>query len=270
MKIFWSLVVIFFLQGIDFYYNGGRIFEPLGLSLEGVKKGFLWEFITFQFMHGGVVHLLFNLLSLFFFGVALEELIGTRKFLWAYFGSGVAGGVLQILMTALLYPASWNEIDTVGASAGIMGIIAVYAVINPYAAISFWGVFTIRAWWYIVAAGLISLYFTIVPISSVAHAAHLGGILFGIAYAKWFMNSEWSMPKFRIRSQPKPAELVATPSGGVWKKGKQMPDEELPSGDFISKEVDPILDKISAHGIQSLTERERRILEAARAKMAKR
>lgn len=275
MVIFWSLVVVFFAQGIDTYYNRGRVFEHLGLSLEGVKKGYIWQFLTFQFMHGGVLHLIFNLFSLFFFGIAVEQTLGTRKFLQIYFGSGVAGGFLQILATALLYPAEYARVDTVGASAGIYGLIAVSAMINPYNTITLWGIFPIRAIWFITAAGLISLYFTIVPVGGVAHAAHLGGIIFGLLYVKWFLNNEWRMPrlpKLKFGQAPRERELVTTPAGSLWKKAKPAPEDEmpLPTGDFISKEVDPILDKISAHGIQSLTERERRILEAARAKMSKR
>ncbi len=66
--------------------------------------------------------------------------------------------------------------------------------------------------------------------------------------------------------------LVKVPSqnSGAWGRTKDEADEDLPADEFLSKEVDPILDKISAQGIQSLTERERRILEKARAKMAKR
>ena len=63
---------------------------------------------------------------------------------------------------------------------------------------------------------------------------------------------------------------VASRDSALWGRSKETAEEDLPPEEFLSKEVDPILDKISAHGIQSLTERERRILERARAKMAKR
>jgi membrane associated rhomboid family serine protease len=273
MIIFWSLIAIFIFQGIDGYYNGGRIFQYLGLSLDGIRHGYIWQFLTYQFMHAGPLHIIFNLFSLYFFGLAVESMLGTRRFLQSYFGAGLAGGFLQILVTWILYPKHYAQIDTVGASAGIMGIIAVASLLNPHNTIMIFGILPMRAIWFLVAAGLISFYFTIVPVGGVAHAAHLGGILFGVAYVKWFMNNEWSLPRFRFRRHaPRPRELVNAPSGPFWKKAKavDVDEEPLPSGDFISKEVDPILDKISAHGIQSLTDRERRILEAARAKMAKR
>ncbi len=274
MIIFWSLIAVFFFQGIDGQYNSGRFFNAFGLSLDGVKRGFIWQFFTFQFLHGGLLHLLFNLLALYFFGLSIEAQLGSRRFLQIYFGSGLAGGLLQVLVTAILYPKGYAAVDTVGASAGIYGLIAVSALLNPHNSILLWGILPIRAIWFLTGAGLISLYFTIVPTGGVAHAAHLGGILFGLAFVRWFMDNEWALPRFQFRRAPRPRVLVPTPtSGQFWKKAKakEMPAaEDLPSGDFITKEVDPILDKISAHGIQSLTERERRILEAARAKMAKR
>jgi hypothetical protein len=154
-----------------------------------------------------------------------------------------------------------------------MGIIAVSAMINPHNTIMVFGILPMRAIWFVVAAGLISFYLMIVGAGGgIAHAAHLGGLLFGVAYVKWFLNNDWRFPKFQFRKAPRKRELVSAPAGPFWKKAKtvDVDEEPLPSGDFITKEVDPILDKISAHGMQSLTDREKRILEAARAKMAKR
>jgi membrane associated rhomboid family serine protease len=273
MIVFWSLVVVFFLQGIDSVYNAGRVSHYLSLSLNGIKHGYVWQFLTFQFLHAGMLHIIFNLFTLYFFGLAIEQVFGTRRFLQIYFGAGLAGGVLQMLLTAILYPADHATAEIVGASAGIYGLIAVAALTNPYQSITFWGIFPIRVIWYLTAMGLISLYFTILPVTKVAHAAHLGGILFGLAYVKWFLNNDWAFPRFEFRGADRERELVSTPGGSVFKKSKPKampPEEDIPAADFMSKEVDPILDKISAHGIQSLTDRERRILEAARAKMAKR
>ena len=143
-------------------------------------------------------------------------------------------------------------------------------MIDPHSTISFWGI-PIRAKPFLIGLTCFSVFGIVVPFDRTAHAAHLGGIAAGFAFVRWFMHSEWSFPKFNFRRQPRPRELVSTPAGGFWKKSKPMPTEEdIPSGDFMSKEVDPILDKIHAHGLQSLTERERKILEAARSKMSKR
>jgi membrane associated rhomboid family serine protease len=267
--LIWTIVGAFLLQQVDLY-NGGRFFAYLALSNPGIAHGYVWQLVTYQFLHGGLLHIIFNLIVLYSFGRQVEGMLGSRKFLQAYFMGGVVGGLFQLGL-GLVAPGIWGFAPTVGASASIMALVAVFATIEPHTTIGFWGI-PVRARHLIVGFALFSIFFILVPTQGgVAHGAHLGGIVAGIAFVKWFMHSDWSMPRFRLKSQPKPAELVATPSGGGWKKAKPaMTEEDLPSGDFISKEVDPILDKISANGIQSLTERERRILEAARAKMAKR
>jgi tRNA(Ile)-lysidine synthase TilS/MesJ len=121
--------------------------------------------------------------------------------------------------------------------------------------------------------GLLSLFGTLVPFDYVAHAAHLGGILVGIAYVRWGEQvlariSNWRVRPARHRKQ----ELVRAASvrGRPWRSHSSQSNPGPAPEEFISKEVDPILDKISAHGIQSLTEQERKVLDAARKKMSKR
>src|SRR5688572_30864838 len=76
--------VIFVIQSIVEFYTRFPIAEYLYLSLPGVARGFLWQFITYQFLHGDVVHLLLNMLVLFFFGRALEETMGSKGLLRLY------------------------------------------------------------------------------------------------------------------------------------------------------------------------------------------
>jgi hypothetical protein len=118
----------------------------------------------------------------------------------------------------------------------------------------------------------VALFGIIIPIGHVAEAAHLGGIATGLAYIHWIVQgSGW--PSFsRSRPAARPRVLVTAPfpKKPFWQRSKTGEADDLPPAEFISREVDPILDKISQHGIQSLTERERKILEAARNKMAKR
>lgn len=268
VTLLWVISICYLLQQVDIYYNGAALHRYLALSPEGIRHGFIWQLFTFQFLHGGFLHLFFNLLGLYSFGRGLEEVIGTRRFLQIYFGAGAIGGVFQVLL-GFIAPNMWGMM-TVGASAGICGMIAVYAMLEPHGTVYIWG-FPMRAMPFAIGLGLLSLFFIAVPVGNTAHAAHLGGLLAGFAFVRWFFHNDWSLPRIKFKSAPQPRELVNASSGPFWKKAKPLPEEEpLPSGDFISKEVDPILDKISAHGIQSLTERERRILEAARARMSKR
>jgi hypothetical protein len=95
----------------------------------------------------------------------------------------------------------------------------------------------------------------------------------GLAYVRWIIHAQGPMVLWQpFRSRIRPRELVNVHSQkpSLWQRPKSNVVEDLPTAEFISREVDPILDKISAHGIQSLTERERKILEAARKKMSKR
>jgi len=111
--------------------------------------------------------------------------------------------------------------------------------------------------------------------SGVANAAHLGGILTGFLYVRQIFQGRWRLPQWKLparRRRPPPRELAAKSAGkySFWRAAANKPDEELSADEFLQKEVDPILDKISAHGIHSLTNREREVLEKARVKMGKR
>ena len=103
-----------------------------------------------------------------------------------------------------------------------------------------------------------------------ANAAHLGGILPGFFYARQITRGGWPNWSFLARRQP-PREIAGRiQEKKFWRANATPPPEELSAEEYLQKEVDPILDKISEHGIQSLTAREKQILEKARAKMARR
>lgn len=271
------LVVVFALQCINDVYIRWRLEPWLALTPECFYRGRLWQLFTFQFLHGGLLHLLCNLLGLWFLGRFVETAVGRRRFLSAYFGSGVVGGLLQCALM-MLFPGHFGQF-VYGASAGVSGIFAVFARLLPDSEVRWNFILPIRAdvllW---VCAGL-SLFFTLVPSGrggGVAHAAHLGGLLAGVAFVRLGWHQDFRpLPGSgllkRIGRRPRPLRGwgVATRRADA-RRTRAADDSDLPSEEFISREVDPILDKISAHGIQSLTERERRILEAARAKMSKR
>jgi membrane associated rhomboid family serine protease len=286
LNIIIALAICFVIQNLLLFYSSFgslvrgadgnvylKLFYYLGLTPYTIGKGWLWQLVTFNFLHapfgaGGFFHILFNCWAIWVFGQAIEEAIGPRKTLALFLVTGIAGGVLQSL-GMLFLPTHFGS-GAVGASAGVFGLIAAYAAIFPARQITMLLFFvlpvTITARFLLIFSGLVALFGILVPSGNVAHGAHLGGLLAGLAFVRWGLQNEWSMP--RLPSFRRPKVFVHTRQASTWPA--RTPKTDMPSDEFISQEVDPILDKISAHGIQSLTERERKILEAARAKMARR
>jgi hypothetical protein len=162
----------------------------------------------------------------------------------------------------------------VGASASICGLIAAFAALDPEQLILFNFFIPMRAKWLFYISLGIAVFFVLAPGQSrIAHAAHLGGLLSGWAYVRFGMTQSWRLPGwpwFRRR----PRKIVKLPRSSILlgksSTRRRMPAaEDLPPAEFISREIDPILDKISAHGIQSLTAEERKLLEAARERMGR-
>jgi membrane associated rhomboid family serine protease len=242
----------------------------LALSLEGLKHGFFWQFLTYQFLHAGWLHLLFNCLAIFFFGRSVETALGRNRFLALYLAAGVFGGVVQMLF-ALALPQHFDA-PVVGASAGASGLIAAFAVMNwleRFTLVIYFFPVTMRGrtlFWGLMALAVIGI---LTPGSHIANAAHLGGILTGFFYVRHIVQGQWSPGNFTASSSPPRQLATRLKETKFWRAGAVPEAEEQSAEDFLQNEVDPILDKISAHGIQSLTAREREILERARDRMAK-
>ncbi|HNQ90422.1 MAG TPA: rhomboid family intramembrane serine protease [Verrucomicrobiota bacterium] len=242
-----------------------------------LARGWVWQLLTFQFLHAGPFHLLINCAMLYMFGRSLEQSLGPRRFLTLYFASGVCGGLLQAICS-WSFPRHFGAGATVGASAGVFGLIAAFAFLNRETRITTLLAFIIpismRAKYLLIVETVIAVLGMLERQSGIAHAAHLGGMLAALAFL--VADRYWyrlSLPRRgpRFAAPPEP-ELVAASRVRARQEDPSTAagNTPAPPADFISREVDPILEKISAHGIQSLTERERRILEQARARMTRR
>jgi len=266
---------VFLVQSIaKFYFSNAQIDHLFALSVGGLQSGLVWQPITFQFMHAGLFHLLANLITIFFFGHPVEESLGKAGFLKVYFGSGIFGGLLQLL-AAVMAPHHFGTGSVVGASAGAFGLVAAFAVLYPERPLTLLIFFIIpvsmRSKFLLLFSVLLALFGIIVPMDNIAHVAHLGGIMVGAAFVRWGAQAGWpDLLRRRARPALRPRVLAGVPFGKPAWRAPRPVVEELPPAEFISKEVDPILDKISAHGIHSLTPQERRILEAASTKMGPR
>jgi membrane associated rhomboid family serine protease len=260
------------LQSILYSYSaaGRHLVGELALTDDALRHGHVWQLLTFQFLHGGFIHILLNGVCLYFLGKGLEGTISNAHYLKLYFGAGLAGGLLQALGNLGL-PYNFPT-PVVGASAGVSGLLALFCYLYPAQEIYLFFVLRFPARFFFILSVILSTFFILVPAGGaglgVAHGAHLGGLLFGYAYGRWLIHMEFRVPRIPSFRKPKIFVHKRQPNA-AWPTEKPA-RPEVGSEEFISQEVDPILDKISAHGIQSLTERERKILEAARARMAKR
>lgn len=243
----------------------------LALSLEGLRHGFVWQVLTYQFMHANLLHLLVNCFVIYVFGREVEEALGRKSYLILYFASGVLGGLTQIAAGLLL--GGYFAAAVVGASAAGFGVTAAYAMLFPDRIILLFFIIPMRAKYLLLLSLGVAVWGIVAPDSGlggvhIADAAHLGGMITGIVFIRWAMHWTWRWPKLNPRRPARKLVRVSSGSSALWRTKRG--DDEVPPEEFLSREVDPILDKISAQGIQSLTERERRILEAARTRMGRR
>jgi membrane associated rhomboid family serine protease len=260
--------VVFLVQLVSANFPHGEDiqYQYFALSLDGLRQGYVWQLLTFQFMHGGWMHIIFNSLAIFFFGRPVETVLGSKRFIGLYFVSGTIGGLVQSLF-ALAIPSF--DVPVVGASAGAMGLVAAFAVINwteRFTLLFYFIPITMNGKTLLWASIGLAVLGMLNVNSHIANAAHLGGIVAGFFYARQILHGNWPQWKlFRRRERPREVVATRTKENKFWRSAPD--DEEISTDQFLQNEVDPILEKISAHGIQSLTAREREILEAARKKM---
>ena len=245
-----------------YFHEESFIFNYLALSREGIAQGYVWQLFTYQFMHAGWLHLILNSWAIIVFGTELERLLGGRRYLSLMFASGIIGGVFQVL-TAVASPALFGG-AVVGASACAFGLVAAFAMIFPERDLTMLVFFVIpvriRAKTLLIISLAVALVGIILPLchvptGNIANAAHLGGMAMGWFYVKMILKHTAMLGVAEEERYFRPQPV----------KRAEKPADELEEGD-----VDAVLDKISARGINSLTSRERAILEAARKKMAQR
>ena len=211
-----------------------------------------WGLVTYMFLHGGFMHLLFNMIMLFFFGPRLEYRLGGRSFLWLYFLSGLGGAVFSFFF-ARSYPV-------VGASAAVYGVLLGFAMFWPRERIYIWGVLPVEAWLLTTLAVGMSLYFGVNPSagSRTAHFAHLGGLAFAFAYLRW---REWRIGegKRAFKKALNPLSTEGAPDRVAMARWKGISLEGM--HEINREEVERLLAKVEAEGSKSLTPAERSFLD---------
>ncbi|HLJ46437.1 MAG TPA: rhomboid family intramembrane serine protease [Bryobacteraceae bacterium] len=163
----------------------GTVFAWLALTPRIVIEGLaVWQLVTYMFLHGGFMHIIWNMLALWMFGADLERDWGTRRFLKFYFFCGVGAGICVVIVNYLL-PFGNPGIATIGSSGAIFGILLAYAMMYPTRTILWGFLIPIQVRWFVLIVGAISFLSAFRGVNTgVSEFAHLGGLLFGYIYMK--------------------------------------------------------------------------------------
>ena len=223
-----------------------------------------WTFVSYMFVHGGLLHLFGNMLALYVFGTAVESRMGSRNFLLYYLFCGIGAAVFSLLLAGIMAVGPF-----VGASGAVLGVAVAFAMFWPDAELIVFPIpVPIKARTLVI--GLVALDVIgsrLWPGDGIAHIAHVGGALFGYLFFRVQSLSR------RAPAQPTRAvERVVMVQSGSAESDRRTPVTPMRprrrvDSDPVAAEVDRVLDKISEKGISSLTPAERRFLdEVARKK----
>lgn len=147
----------------------------------------VYQLVTYMFLHGGLGHILFNMLALWMFGTELERMWGTRFFAKYYFVTGIGAALITLVWSISPLPLAgqlYYDI-VIGASGAIYGVLLAYGMTFPHRTVLFFGIFPILAKYFVVIVGAIAFLSSMGAAGgNVAHTAHLGGLLVGYVYLK--------------------------------------------------------------------------------------
>jgi membrane associated rhomboid family serine protease len=255
-------VAVYVLEIVSRETGSGRLIDLLAIHVNVDhpqadtlwRPWMWWQFLTYGFVHdlaGGIQHIVINMMTLFFLGRDVEEWYGTREFVRLYLAMLVFASIVWAVTNRLVYPNQPSSL--IGASGAIAGVVVLYALNFPKRILLFMFVLPLPAW----LVGALAIALDIFGASGradqhVAYTAHLAGAAFALAY----YNGHWNFGRFYQ-------------SAAVWLKGRSRPSLKVfkPEVDLdapVSEdEVDRILVKIKREGENSLTRKERRILENA-------
>ncbi len=230
---------------------GGEFYRLFGLvPFHVVTDRWIWQPLTYLFIHGTFMHLLFNVFALWMFGMPVEAQWGSKEFLKFYFLCGIGAGLLSVA----LGPGSHYPI--IGASGAVYGLLVAFAMLYPDAVIYLYFFFPVKAAHMAIIFGLIEFFASATNATpGVARFAHLAGMGIGYLYIRW-----WWIAKIRVTGLW--SEMMKTGSSGSGRSGRRTSrrsESAAPPADPMA-EVDRILDKISAQGKDSLSEEEREVL----------
>ena len=251
--------------------------DPIFAFRSGPLAETWWTAFTYMFLHTGLWHLAMNMYTLWIFGPRLEHAWGSRSFALFYLWCGLGGAVFHAMFGGLA--------SMVGASAAIFGVMLAYAMHWPREEIYLFGIIPLRVATLVGLLLAVNLFLGVsAGAGGVAYFAHLGGLAFAFLYLKKPQHVSIEQLRQRVspapdvnddmspRAAPRPSsrsrhrdevdEIVAQSKAAVAKRPARLgPGKRQGPRDAKAEELDRVLDKISKHGLVSLTPVERKLLE---------
>lgn len=254
-----AAIQVLFENGQEILPREGLVTRWLWLDVDKVAHGQVWRLLTYAFLHGSLLHIIFNMLFLWWFGSDIEDIYGPREFLAIYLVAAVLAG--------LACEAAWlvdltNAGAVLGASGAVMAVVVLCALHFPTRIIYLFLVIPVPIWLFVVfmvASDLLG--FLGIEKGQTAFAAHLGGAAFGFLYFKWQGRLLDFWPGLPARSQ----QRRARPQLRIYhdeEEGEPVP-VAAPAQDadeHLEAKVDAVLEKVAQFGQGSLTDSERQIL----------
>ena len=235
-------IVVFILTELSGQRN--MLFSSFGLVPNQVWTNFkVWQLFTYLFVHGGFLHIFFNMFVLWMFGKDLEIQWGKNEFLLFYFTCGIGAGLMTVLFSVN------SIVPIVGASGAIYGLLVAYGFTYPNRMVYLYGLFPLKVKYMVLGLGVIAFFASLsANQSNVSHITHLSGMIIGVLYIYFILNwKNIKMEYYRLRLK------------NLKQKTSAQNDEEV----LMKKKVDEILDKLNASGWDSLTEQEEKYLTQA-------
>jgi len=250
---------VFIIQQIAGLFNPNMLEAIFGLSHQGFFLNLmLWQPFTYMFLHGGWLHIFFNLLALWMFGGELENIWGKGRFFKYYLLSGLGAGLFIALMNYYVALKFGSSAVTIGASGAIYALLLAYGLTWPDREVLLYFLFPIKIKYLLIAFGLMEFFGTLSSAAgtggNISHIGHVGGLITGFFLYRSFRRSRIVQVKNKLTFFQRLSK-----SRRIKKKQKQI-DTRIEA----KKIIDDILGKIAKSGMDSLTAEEKKKLEWAR------
>lgn len=231
---------------------GGKFYDLFGLVSQHVLLDrWVWQPVTYLFIHGNLFHLLFNVFALWMFGMPVEKQYGELDFLKYYFICGLGAAAMSLAL------APHSTTPVIGASGSVYGLLVAFAMLYPDAVVYLYFLIPVKASHMAILFGLIEFFAGATSATpGVARFAPLGGMLTGYLYIRW-----WNEVKLRTKAVWRGwSSGLIEPGPRARRPSRKAAQIAPPGPEAGMDEVDRILDKILVSGLESLTPEEREVM----------